>query len=89
MSFAITHKEDNMYFDYHEQEDFVRNEYLNVTDWGIMDTAVGFFFVDCAKAVFDNEERHTIMIRKPIQEMNTSTSPTGAGKLIQKVCVIH
>lgn len=34
MSFAITHKEDNVYFDYHEQEDFVRNEYLNVTDWG-------------------------------------------------------
>ena len=23
-----------MNFDYHEQEDFVRNEYLNVTDWG-------------------------------------------------------
>lgn len=34
MSFAITHKEDNVYFDYHEQEDFVRNEYLNVTAWG-------------------------------------------------------
>lgn len=34
MSFAITHKEDNVYFDYHEQEDFVRNEYLNATDWG-------------------------------------------------------
>ena len=30
MSFAITHKEENVYFDYHEQEDFVRNEYIGI-----------------------------------------------------------
>ena len=34
MSFAITHKEDNVYFDYHEQEDFIRNEYIGISDWG-------------------------------------------------------
>ncbi|WP_369673316.1 family 1 glycosylhydrolase, partial [Enterococcus faecium] len=30
----ITHKEENVYFDYHEQEDFVRNEYIGISDWG-------------------------------------------------------
>lgn len=34
MSFAIKHNEDNVFYDYHEQEDFIRNEYIGISDWG-------------------------------------------------------
>lgn len=34
MSFCIEHKEDNAFFDYHEGTDFVRNPYVQASDWG-------------------------------------------------------
>ncbi|MDO5407433.1 MAG: 6-phospho-beta-glucosidase [Eubacteriales bacterium] len=34
MSFCIQHKDENPFFDYHAQSDFVRNQYVEASDWG-------------------------------------------------------
>lgn len=34
MSFCISHKEDNLYFDYCEDKDLVKNPYVEASDWG-------------------------------------------------------
>ena len=41
MSFCIEHKEENTFYDYHEDTDFVRNPYVKASDWGWQIDPVG------------------------------------------------
>lgn len=41
MTFCIEHKEDNPHFDYREGNDFIRNSYVEASDWGWQIDPVG------------------------------------------------
>lgn len=41
MSFAIKHRSENVFYDYHEPEDLVKNDFVKASDWGWQIDPVG------------------------------------------------